>query len=113
MKNKIVPIISIVIYAFVLWYFMLPPINLSSPLFWLFIFLVLMFAIIVLYFANIKTILYQKYVRLDAKDWPTKVFAGIFIVIALILVINFVNSPMFNSKKYATRITVEIGRAHV
>lgn len=107
MKNKIVPIISIVIYAFVLWYFMLPPINLSSPLFWLFIFLVLMFAIIVLYFANIKTILYQKYVRLDAKDWPTKVFAGIFIVIALILVINFVNSPMFNSKKYATRITVD------
>lgn len=107
MKNKMIAIISIVVYTLILWYFMLPPINLSSPLFWLFIFLVLMFAIFVLYFANLKTILYQKHIVLNSNDWPTKVFGGIFLVLALILVINFVNSPMFNSKKYATRITVD------
>ena len=41
MKNKIsvVRLIILVVVALILYYFMLPPLNLTSPLFWLYAFL--------------------------------------------------------------------------
>lgn len=106
MKNKIVSYIVIALYAFILWYFMLPPLNLSSPAFWVFIFLLFIFAVIVLGFNNLRTVIINKHVNFDANK-SFKLLYSIPVIIMIILLINIVCSPMFNSKKYANRITVD------
>ena len=40
MKEKIFPIIISVLFALLLWYFMLPPLNPTSPTFWVYLFTV-------------------------------------------------------------------------
>lgn len=106
MKNKIISIVSIVVYAFILWYFMLPPINLSSPEFWVFMFLLVAFIVCILYINNLKQLVYQKYFHFNTNTWPFKAFLISFLVIAVILIVNLFCSPIFNSKKYASRIDV-------
>ena len=43
-KNFVIKIVFFVICSFLLWYFMLPPFNLHSPLFWVYFFLIVLFA---------------------------------------------------------------------
>ena len=43
MKNKIIPIVISVLFALLLWYFMLPPLNPTSPTFWVYLFTVAIF----------------------------------------------------------------------
>ena len=40
MKTKIIKIVIMVVVTFLLYFFMLPPLNISSPLFWTFLFTV-------------------------------------------------------------------------
>lgn len=107
MKQKIISIISIIIFALVVWYFMLPPINLSSPTFWVYLLIVVIFSVMVLYFTTIETIVRSKRFTFNSIGWPFKVIIGIFGVYFLILIINLFCSPLFNSNKYANRIVVD------
>lgn len=106
MKKNIISGVFIVLFALVLWYFMLPPINLSSPLFWVYLYLIFIFAICILLSSKIRFSINSVYLN-EKVSWLSKAILGFFSVIAVILIINFVCSPVFNSKKYATRITVD------
>ena len=94
-------LISVVI-VFLLYYFMLPPINLTSPLFWVFAvlsFLIILFGVMI---SNLKP--FPNIVKISRKGR----IIGISLVslIGLLVFINFILSPLFISKQYSKRISV-------
>ena len=116
MKNNIVSIIVSFVVAFLLWYVMLPPINLHSPLFWVYVTLLVLFITLIFGFNSkerinvINDIMQGKKVKGSTSKglmWPFKMLGCMGVIIALIIVINIACSPIFNASKYASRITVD------
>jgi len=103
MKNKsILSIIISFILALVIYFFLLPPINITSTLFWTYIIMVLSIYLIL----NTTS-------RLDLKGRIIGKIKDIkFLLISIIIIIvgiigtNFILSPLFNSKAYSKRINV-------
>ena len=108
MKPIFIKIIICLIFTLILYYFMLPPINLSDPNFWVFLFIIVVFyAIIWMLFSDnvtIETIINNKKVKKNT--FPYIFMAILTIVIGLIVIINVINSPVFNAKSYYERINV-------
>ena len=108
MKQIFIKIIICLIFTLILYYFMLPPINLSDPNFWVFLFIIVVFyAIIWMLFSDnvtIETIINNKKVKKNT--FPYIFMAILTIVIGLIVIINVINSPVFNAKSYYERINV-------
>ena len=92
----------------VFYYAMLPPINVHSSLFWTFV----VMAIVVYFVINsllsasvtITRLVKGKNTNLNYKSY--KLLMVIPIIIVLTLIVNFVCSPLFNSKSYYSRIKV-------
>ena len=103
MKNFISIIITFVI-GFILYYFMLPAFNLHSIDFWIFLILVLFTYFIVNLFFNVESIDFKNY-----KFFSGYKYLGIIVIICFVVIgsINFVLSPLFNSKSYRNRIFVD------
>ena len=112
-KEFILKILLLCFLAFVLWYFLLPPFNFQSPLFWVYLFFVGILAVFFFGFHGIDkesmVALFFKGTRVQShfSFVPFRIFGGMGIVILLLFGINFLNSPLFQSKKYATRIMVD------
>lgn len=112
-KNYVIRIVFFVICSFLLWYFMLPPLNLHSPSFWVYFFLVGIFATFLFGISSfesekvISMVLKGNKVRSSIPFLPVKIISGMGILIILLFGINFFNSPLFQSKKYASRIAVD------
>ncbi len=94
------------------YYFLLPPMNLHSPEFWVFISLFL-------FIYGISASIFEGAALFDAKKTKTKTpapmprsFRIVLVIPAIILVImliNFIASPVFNAKTYSKRITIDEG----
>ncbi len=104
MKKFIISILITVVFAFLVFYVTLPPLNISSFAFWIYMFFVLSvffgsFEICKAYFDKVKidgdTKQYRKYI--------------IYLVFLGVIVINFFFSPFFQSAKYYERIDVGDG----
>jgi len=96
-----------VLIILVLYYLALPPINLTSPDFWQFIF---MCSIIILTSLTIKS----GHKLIIGKEFNLKIFSiykyfflGFASLSLVIVLINFVASPLFHAKEYSNRITVD------
>lgn len=103
MKNKR-NIISIIITLFlgaIIYFINLPPINITSLSFWTFIMLMLA---IYLFLTTISKI-DRKGINFDFKKMKVLIIIMLLIP-ALIIVTNFVLSPLFNSKAFSQRITI-------
>ena len=112
-KNNVISIIIIVLFSFLLWYFMLPPLNLHSPLFWSYFFLVGIF-ICAIWSLNslekinvIEMVLKGNKVKSTSGFIPFRFMGCMAIILLLIILVNLFNSPIFQSKKYANRIVVD------
>lgn len=110
MKNKVLffRIIFTLVVALLLYYFILPPINLSSPLFWFYIFIIIIAYLLsgIARIINIKDfIISNKVINKKAIHIGVGVLSlcGLFI---LFILINFIQSPLFNSKAYYGRISI-------
>ena len=114
MKKNIIKILLTLFYTLILYYFILPPLNPSSFLFWFFIILVVGFYLFIslctMTINKLEVIINKRkvYNKIDSKVWLS-LFFSVFIVIFLIIVINFINTPLFRSKSYYERITIEDG----
>ena len=108
MKKILLKIFVCLIFIFVLYYFMLPPINLSDPSFWVFAFTSFVFCSIVclIFSSNItfETIINNKKVKKN--NFSYIILGSVTIILGLIIIINVINSPLFNSKSYYERISV-------
>lgn len=106
-KTNIFRILITLIIGLILYYLVLPPINLSSILFWFYLFLL---GIVYLMTSILGIMeLPQKIIRKFKRDEDSKKVWLYFlapIIFVLILVINFACSPLFLAKSYHNRIVV-------
>ena len=104
MKNKfnILSIIVTLILSFIIYFFLLPPINITSLSFW--IYLIVIFSIYLI--TSVKPRLdFRRKVIDKIKDIKI-LMISIFIIIIGIIGTNFILSPLFNSKAFSKRINV-------
>lgn len=103
---KYLKIIIGIVLIFLLYYFMLPAINLSDPSFWTFAFIsFVLFSIVNIIFSSteiLKVVINNKKVNKNSY----LLFSVIFIIFGLIIIINVANSPLFMAKSYYNRISV-------
>ncbi len=111
MKNKILKIIYTLIYAGVVYYILLPPLNLHALDFWIYIVFIILFYLFISIFSfrNIAYTNRQLDFKKLARPYLILVLSlpTIFIIIVLV---NIVLSPMFNAKEYSKRITIIEGK---
>ena len=108
MKNKVIPIVISVLFALLLWYFMLPPLNPTSPTFWVYLFTVAIFTSISILLSTItQPVILRRINSSSLPRWFINTIGTGVIIIIVIFIINIVVSPVFNASKYATRIVVD------
>lgn len=105
MKRKIFISLITLVFALFLYYFMLPPINVTSMHFWAYLFMVVAVFTILTSFESFENA--ARYRRFEPNKLVTGVLISVAGIICLILVINIICSPLFNAKSYASRITVD------
>ena len=108
MKRNLLKIFICLFFVIILYYFMLPPINLSDPNFWIFAFTSFVFCSVIclIFSSNIsfETIVNNKKVQKNRLTYV--IFGSSLIILGLIILVNIINSPLFNSKSYYERISV-------
>ncbi len=110
-KNIIKSILITLIVGFIVFYITLPAINIHAVEFYLFALFIYVVFFATLFFSELKEILSMKTVTKIEFGKSTKIILGIIpLVFVLILLVNIIESPLFNSKKYATRIDVGTGK---
>lgn len=115
-KKEIRSIILTLIFGLIYYYFVLPPINLSSPLFWFSLITTIIFYIIV---SGINNLIsygsfdhkgnFHKNVNYKSNKKIGIILISTIVLIIILFLINIISSPLFNSKAYATRIEVTEG----
>ncbi len=114
MKKNIIIAVILIIFIGIYYYIMLPPLNLQSYDFWTFLIFIIAVSQVVYLAAN--NIILSKNIKfstnkrtLDAKQLKiARIIAGVIIVpVLLIIIINIINSPLFNANKYANRIVID------
>jgi len=104
MKNKfnILTIIITLVLAFVVYFFFLPPINVTSMSFWIYLIIILS-----IYLILSTSSRFDLKGRIIGKIKDIKILMiSILVIIVGILGINFILSPLFNSKAFSQRINV-------
>lgn len=103
MKNKsILSILITFILAFIIYFFFLPPLNITSMAFWIYLIMVLS-----IYLILASTSRMDLKGRIIGKIKDIKILLiSILVIIVGIIGANFILSPLFNSKAYSKRINV-------
>lgn len=102
MKNKVIGILVWIVLIFLYYYFMLPPINIQSIAFWGFVVYILITESICLGFSS----LFQKRPKLS--NISIAMVGSCFLVWGIILIVNFIYSPLFMADMYSKRIAVDM-----
>lgn len=114
MKKRILQIVVSLVFAFILYYFMLPPLNIHSIAFWAYILIITSFYL----FISICTVSINKLETIINKrkvvdKSSTKLYmimsCSLIVAIFLIILINMINSPVFMAKSYYERINITNG----
>ncbi len=103
MKKILINILITLVYVFVYYYIFIPPINLTSPEFYAF--MVTTLIVYGLLDLGLTTVVSLQKRRMPKFKFNTLLLVPI--VILAIVVVNFVSSPIFNSKAYANRIVID------
>jgi len=112
-KSIIKSLIITLIVGFIAFYITLPAINIHAFEFYVFFgALYVFFWIAYMFFEYKEIILFKSGNHIEFKhNGVAKVVVGIIPCVAVLIVIaNIINSPLFNSKSYATRINVGTGK---
>ena len=109
--------IRIVVTIFILcilYYFMLPPLNLTSPLFYVYLLLGFLtyLSTMLLYLCDSKSIItdFSKKKQKNLSKKATYFFLIIICILGLPFFINIIQSPIFHAKSYANRININTDR---
>ncbi len=105
MKKNLIKLGIVVFVGAVIYYFLLPPIHLSSPLFWVYALLLFGFCLCLFTFKVDKKgdIFLARY---KPKKMLSTLWGGYFLLLVFPFVLLFIGSPLFNAKTYANRITI-------
>lgn len=103
----IINLLITLVFGFILFYLMLPPINPTVFGFWVYLMVVIGFYTLIAACSNMKienNILVSKIPRQN--DKYKYIWIGFGVIILAILFVNFINNPLCNSRAYYNRITV-------
>ncbi len=109
-KGYIFSLLLTLLYAGIVYYITYPPINITYMGFWIYV-----FSIIIVYIFLSSMFLFRKSFMdlLNGRERFSfnryKILFIIPIIIVIILIINFIFSPLFQAKQYYQRITVKTG----
>ena len=103
-KFKIWNVFITLIVGLVLYFFMLPPLNVTSMGFWMFVMMMLFLFIVISFSSKISTTI----MRIRKNDYRGlgKLFVVLLIIPMIIIFVNFILSPLFHSRAFSNRITV-------
>lgn len=110
MKNIVKNILITLLFGIVYYYFVLPPLNITDISFWLFV-----ITLLFVYFICSKTILFSntkihiiraKIINKKERNYEYLIPIIIITIVMVISLINLILSPLFLSKVYSKRITV-------
>ncbi len=106
-KFGILGVIFMILFIAISYYMILPPLNLHSPSFWSYLFLILMVGIVTYMFVSLgrftKTIDFGNFKDFRKLKYVYIVLGVVFLGIILL---NVISSPVFSSKSYANRIEI-------
>lgn len=105
MKKILIKLGIILFLGSILYYFLLPPLHLSSPLFLVYALFLLGLSLFLFSFATNKKgdLLLAKY---KSKKVLPILWGGYFLLLLFPFVLLFLGSPLFNAKTYANRIAI-------
>lgn len=103
MKKIILNIIITLTFALTYFYIILPPLNITNISFWFYVILI----IGVYTSLNVISTLNVHGINLKRSFKSIKGFLVIPIIFICLILVSIINSPIFNSKKYSTRITID------
>lgn len=103
MKKNFLVIVSTLLFGFIYFYLTLPALNVHNLGFWFFIAVIILFYFII---ANFSDIMGNK-LNLKRFKFNASIVLLIPLVFGLIIVLDFLGSPIFNAKKYANRIVID------
>lgn len=109
MKERMIRIVTTLVFALVIYYFMLPPLNFQDPIFWVFIGLVTACYFMIWTMVKIGTL---KTILINKRNPGKKglIISGVVVAfIGLLILINILLSPLFNAKSYYQRISIQDG----
>lgn len=102
MKKKVINLVITLVVALVLYYITVPAINLTSPGFYAFLFAILIIFGLLELGTNVVELINNRRFKMH--------FNVIFLIPVIVLIIilsNFVCSPLFNSRSYSSRIEID------
>ena len=102
MRGKIIGILIWIVSIIIYYYFMLPPIHLQSISFWGFVAFILITGSICLGFSS----LFVKKPKLSKVSMV--MFGSCFFLFVIILIANFIYSPLFMADMYSKRIEIDM-----
>ncbi len=105
LKRNLINVSITIFIGLIIYYFMLPPINLTAPIFYTYIIILLSIYFVVSCLTLTPVTLFTRNPNFNFKF--SKSLYVIFIIIGLVLLINLVCSPLFNANSYANRIIVD------
>lgn len=102
-RNIIISLVVTLIFALVLFYFLLPPLNFSSFIFWIYVFMLLVVYTIASFVLSVDS--FGRLVNIPSSSpWVIGVGAVILVGIGIV---DFILSPVFQASSYAKRITID------
>lgn len=105
-RSNFVIWIGVILIILVKYYFELPPLNISIPLFWYFFFSSMIFILIGLILSNgFKLIIFKNFNK-DALMHFKYFICSLGLIFILIIFINIISGPLFNAREYGSRIAV-------
>ena len=106
MKSKIISILGTLIFGFIYFYIALPAINIHTYEFWFFVTLLILCFLLLTNLTTAKELVTGKLTMKRAVK-NNKAILIIPVIYISIAVLGFIGSPIFNAKKYATRIEIK------
>ena len=103
LKKILINLLITLVFGFIYYYLILPPINIHSGSFWIFIIILLMIYFFLSLFNDFD---FKKIHKNDFKK-PGIISIIIIVIIGFIAVANIICSPLFNSKSYSKRILID------
>lgn len=109
-KRNIISLLITLIIALLSYYIFLPPLNFRAPEFWVFMFIMYGIYLFFSFFSFIGFVSTKGHLETVRLSKSFKIMLGVIPCgILLIILINFVLSPIFNSDSYSSRIKINEG----
>lgn len=107
MKRKIISLIITFIIGLISFYIFLPALNIHSLGFWFFVIYLILIYIVIAFTSAINELFTTNLLKKHRTKFGFSIILTIPLILLLITITDIIGGPIFNAKKYASRITIK------